>query len=63
MTQTAEPSPPSMAPQPAQPASAAGSSGWLRVASVLACAALGFLLVTQLRATEDVGERLDVERE
>ncbi len=52
-----------MAPQPSEPVSATGSSGWLRVASVLACAALGFLLVTQLRATEDVGERLDVERE
>jgi uncharacterized protein YlxW (UPF0749 family) len=36
---------------------------WLQVASVLACAVLGFLLVTQLRATENIDERLDVERE
>lgn len=35
----------------------------LRVASILACAVLGFLLVAQLQATEDLGERLDVERE
>lgn len=35
----------------------------LRMATALACAALGFLLVTQLRATEDLGERLDIERE
>ena len=38
-------------------------SRWLRVASILACAVLGFLLVAQLRATENLGERLDIERE
>jgi uncharacterized protein YlxW (UPF0749 family) len=37
--------------------------GYLGVASVLACAILGFLLVAQFRATENLGERLDVERE
>ena len=36
---------------------------WLQIASVLACAVLGFILVTQLRATENVDARLDVERE
>ena len=35
----------------------------LRVASALACAALGFLFVTQLRATENIDTRLEVERE
>lgn len=39
------------------------SRGWLRIASVLALMLLGFLLVTQLRATENIDERLDVERE
>jgi uncharacterized protein YlxW (UPF0749 family) len=34
--------------------------GW---ASVLACIALGFLLVAQFQATENLGERLDIERE
>ena len=41
----------------------AGRTGWLRVASILACAVLGFLLVAQFRATENLGERLDIERE
>ena len=64
MTQTTEPHQPSTAPQePAETAGGSIAAWWLRAASVLACAALGFLLVTQLRATEDVGERLDVERE
>ena len=53
---------PSEEPSP-EPAPASTSSVLVRIASVLACAALGFLLVTQLRATEDVGTRLDVERE
>lgn len=35
----------------------------LRGATLLACAVLGFLLVTQVRAGERLGERLDVERE
>lgn len=64
MTRTFEPA---EAPAPTEQAGEAGtpggSGGWLRVASVVACAALGFLLVTQLQATEDVGERLDIERE
>jgi uncharacterized protein YlxW (UPF0749 family) len=66
MTQTTESSQPPASPR--TPAQAPGQAGQrsgvlLRAASVLACAALGFLLVTQLRATEDVGERLDIERE
>jgi uncharacterized protein YlxW (UPF0749 family) len=36
---------------------------WLRVAVALACALLGFLLVAQVRATEQVGDRLAAERE
>ena len=60
---TAEPSKPPTAADRAEVPPPQPGPGWLRVASVLACAALGFLLVTQLRATEDVGERLDVERE
>lgn len=63
MTQTTEPPRPSASEQPSPESRDRTSPGWLRVASVLACAALGFLLVTQLRAAEDVGERLDVERE
>lgn len=35
----------------------------LRVAVALACAVLGFLLVAQVRATEQVGDRLAAERE
>jgi uncharacterized protein YlxW (UPF0749 family) len=35
----------------------------LRVAVTLACAVLGFLLVAQVRATEEVGDRLAAERE
>ena len=52
-----EPRPPSEEPEraPGRP--------WLRLASVLACAVLGFLLVAQFRATEDLDERLNVERE
>lgn len=41
----------------------AGPDRWLRVATVLACAVVGFLLVAQFRATENLGERLDIERE
>jgi uncharacterized protein YlxW (UPF0749 family) len=41
----------------------AGRVRWLGAASVLACVALGFLLVTQFQATENLGERLDIERE
>ena len=36
---------------------------WLRWASVLACGLLGFLLVAQFRATENLDARLDIERE
>jgi uncharacterized protein YlxW (UPF0749 family) len=46
-----------------RPTATGSSSPWLRAATVLACALLGFLLVTQLRAGEDLGERLDIERE
>lgn len=35
----------------------------VRVAVALACAVLGFLLVAQVRATEEVGDRLAAERE
>lgn len=66
MTSTAAQSqqPPAPSEQPASdPARPSASPPWVRVASVLACAALGFLLVTQLRATENVEARLDVERE
>ena len=63
MTQTAGPSEAPTTQRAADATPSTGSGGWLRVASVLACAAVGFLLVTQLRATEGVGERLDVERE
>ncbi|MBA2530221.1 MAG: DUF881 domain-containing protein [Euzebyales bacterium] len=35
----------------------------LRMATALACGLLGFLLVTQVRAGEGLGERLDIERE
>lgn len=35
----------------------------LRIATVLAFAVAGFLLVAQFRASEDLGERLDIERE
>jgi uncharacterized protein YlxW (UPF0749 family) len=35
----------------------------LRVAVAIACALLGFLLVAQVRATEEVGDRLAAERE
>lgn len=37
--------------------------GWRQAVVALACAALGFLLVAQVRATEGVGERLATERE
>ena len=50
-------------PPPGNGAAPGARTGWLRVASVLACAVLGFLLVAQFRATENLGERLDVERE
>jgi uncharacterized protein YlxW (UPF0749 family) len=65
MTETAEPSPvTAREPRPPdEPRSPAPGLSWLRVASVLACALLGFLLVAQFRATEDVDERLQVERE
>ena len=52
-----EPRPEPEEPQPAP------SRSWLRVASVLACMLLGFLMVAQFRATEDVDERLEIERE
>ena len=52
-----EPRPDGEEPQPA------ATKPWLRVASVLACMLLGFLIVAQFRATEDVDERLEIERE
>ena len=48
---------------PEELASASSQARVLRGASILACALLGFLLVAQFRATENLGERLDVERE
>jgi len=46
-----------------RPAGTGSSSPWLRAATIAACALAGFLLVTQVRAGEDLGERLDIERE
>lgn len=66
MTETTKPpqTPPDEAQLPPPEGAAAGPrTGSLRVASILACALLGFLLVAQFRATENLGERLDVERE
>lgn len=37
--------------------------GWLQIAVALSCAALGFVMVAQVRAVEGVGERLAGERE
>lgn len=53
------------APADAPPAPAAPprSNPWLRAAVALACALLGFLLVAQVRATENLGDRLGAERE
>ena len=65
MTNTAEPRPVT-AREPRPPDDQTPSPpgrGWLGVASLLACALLGFLLVAQFRATEDIDERLQVERE
>lgn len=66
MTETTEPHPAHQrdAAQASQPEPAeAGSRRWLRVASVVACAVLGFVLVAQFQASENLGERLDIERE
>ena len=66
MTETTQPTTPASATQPTDPppAPAASARRWgLRVASVLACAFVGFLLVAQLRATENLDERLVIERE
>lgn len=66
MTETSQ-STPAAAASPAAESSAEGDEAprrsKLRIWSVVACAVLGFLLVTQLSATEDLGARLDVERE
>ncbi len=53
--------PPAGSPTAGRPPGAAGA--WPRLLTAVACAALGFLLIAQLEATEDVGERLDIERE
>lgn len=47
------------APTPSRPASGL----LLQAAVALACAVVGFLLVAQVRATENLGERLEAERE
>lgn len=65
MTETAEPHPVTAReprPEAPEPQPVSGRS-WLRVASVLACMLLGFLMVAQFRATEDIDERLEIERE
>ncbi|MGH3664511.1 MAG: DUF881 domain-containing protein [Egibacteraceae bacterium] len=36
---------------------------WLRIASAVACGLVGFLLVAQFHANEQLGQRLDIERE
>lgn len=67
MTETVDPRPvePSAEPDGTldEEAAAPSSPRWLRWASVLACGVLGFLLVAQFRATENLDARLDVERE
>ena len=67
MTETTEPRTPAAPPPPAgqpQAEETRAASRWgLRVASVAACAFLGFVLVAQLQATENLDERLDIERE
>ena len=65
MTETLEPRKPGAAPASQPPAddSQARRGTVLRAATALACAVLGFTLVAQVRATEDIGERLEIERE
>ncbi len=65
MTETTRsPSAPVEQTAPAVPERGRATPGWwLRAASVLACVVVGFLVVAQLRATESLGERLDIERE
>lgn len=72
MTDIVDPERTPQAPQGAErrpvahPAPVPGPPGFrlaLRLASALACAAVGFLLVAQVRAGEDLGQRLQVERE
>ena len=65
MTETTEPrtdTTPDGGGQTGEGAVRRGRSG-LGIASALACVVLGFLLVAQLQATEELGERLDIERE
>ena len=65
MTETVrrtEPPAPGRAPSDA-PAPGGAGRRWPRLASALAWAVAGFLLVTQVRATETPGERLEIERE
>jgi uncharacterized protein YlxW (UPF0749 family) len=57
MTETLRPP----AKTPTEPPSRRGTV--MRAATAVACAVLGFTLVAQVRATEDLGERLEIERE
>lgn len=61
-SRSAEPADPAGPPDSTVPAPS-GSHAWLRVASILACVVLGFVLVAQFQASENLGERLDIERE
>jgi uncharacterized protein YlxW (UPF0749 family) len=46
------------------PAGEPVARGWaMRAAVALACGILGFVMVAQVRATEGIGERLEIERE
>ena len=63
MTETVHPSSPASLGKPRRGRLAGSRSLALQITSALACAALGFALVAQLQAGEDLGERLDIERE
>lgn len=66
MTETTEPRSASSADPSAAAVGDTGGAGRrisLRVASILACVVLGFVLVAQFQASENLGERLDIERE
>ena len=64
MTETTEPRPVTAREPRREGDEQRATRSWsLRIASILACALAGFLLVAQFRATEDFDERLTVERE